>query len=697
MLLAFLALFTSCAKRVDFKPVLTKELYAAADSGISPVIENLGAPFRTTNVAWKINPLNPNNQVLFTYHPNSNSGYEVVMIDNGISNSNTPVNAFRFVSVNIDNRSYKIIKIVNAATGAEVTNSVGRVVRYVFGKNKKLYVATEGSYGGGGHIIEYDPNTQTAWDLGKPFYLHGKYLDIYSLNTGSDGTLYGGSFGGSGEVMTFRYNYSGQIDVDKTTLDNESRYVSYISGDADYTYASCGENNWYLYAIEKATGHKKLLLSNNGSAYRIEMNTYTDAPYAKLVNTHYQLKDGNIISLGANNRPPSDILAYTIYPLSITSSFNVRWSSFDKKLYYTVAGNENQVQIYDIVDDTHRSGAAVWVNNKLFTGSANFPLLGSYDDQNKWKVSGNTGVDVYSMAAAGNTADKIYVGAYPKGSLLEYNTQQPWNLDGENFNSYSFQQLQNTNPKLLAREQNTDAAGNNGPMYLSGVAVTSNNFIVSAGDNDRITSSSGRELAISTVKNSQVTNLSLPEFSQYRFSGMCMKSDSNTVIIAASSIGGAPGKIYTYNPSANTLINSKNFPTSNPGQIVLYDKNTIAGTYDDVVYLWDINSGRIVWQQTLGGGQRIYAISKTPDNGICVIHLYLQAVHFKILKFNFTITGSTYTATSTSLGEITDADNDESSKPQTLTFGISAGQSNLYDLYITGLKSIYRIKYCLKS
>ena len=33
------------------------------------------------------------------------------------------------------------------------------------------------------------------------------YLAIYSLNVGTDGALYGGSFGGEGDVMTFRYDY----------------------------------------------------------------------------------------------------------------------------------------------------------------------------------------------------------------------------------------------------------------------------------------------------------------------------------------------------------------------------------------------------------------------------------------------------------------------------------------------------------
>ncbi|MFX7878997.1 hypothetical protein ABTK13_22265, partial [Acinetobacter baumannii] len=78
---------------------------------------------------------------------------------------------------------------------------------------------------------------------------------------------------------------------------------SYISGDANYTYAACGENNWYLYAIPKNGGSVKTLLSSEGASYRIEMVTYTDAPYAALQSMHYKLSNGTAIALGTNNTP----------------------------------------------------------------------------------------------------------------------------------------------------------------------------------------------------------------------------------------------------------------------------------------------------------------------------------------------------------------------------------------------------------
>jgi hypothetical protein len=312
-IITILILASSCAKKVD--TVATNSTYKNSSAIVNLSSENLGSPFFGTNVSWKINTLNPNNAALVVFNAASNNGHEVILIDNGICNNNTPVNAFRFISVNLENKNYKVI-LIKDTKGNTITNSVGRITRYTFGLNKKLYIATEGSYGGGGHIIEYNPNTQAALDLGKPFNLNGKYLDIYSLSVGSDNALYGGSFGGSGEVMTFRYNYNNNFYVDKTALDYQSRYVAYVSGDSRYTYASCGENNWFLYAIDRTNGTKKTILYNDGSDYRIEMNTLTNAPDAKLINTHYTLQNGNAVSLGAYNTPTASELFYAPYTLA---------------------------------------------------------------------------------------------------------------------------------------------------------------------------------------------------------------------------------------------------------------------------------------------------------------------------------------------------------------------------------------------
>jgi len=696
-IIAIAVIASACSKKIDTISNTALNSVNATSINATSLAANIGTPFQGSNVLTNINPLNPGLAPLIVFHPNTNSGHELLMVDNGILNTNTPVNAFRFVSVNMDNNSYKIISIKNPSTGAVVSNTVGRISTYTFGMNKKLYVATEGSYGGGGHLIEYDPNTQTASDLGKPFYYGGNYLDIYSLNVGADSALYGGSFGGSGQVMTFRYTYNNQFYTDQAPLDNESRYVDYISGDSRYTYASCGENNWYLYAIDRTTGTKKTILSSTGSTPRITLNTFTNAPDAQYTNTHYTLVNGNAVSLGANNRPMFNQLYYSPYTLEQANTFNISWNSYAKKLSFTNNNVSNSITISDISSDVYPTGAGAWFNNQLYLSANLHPLMATYSDQSNWNVLGNTGIDIYSVsgsAAINATGNKLYIGGYPSGNLYQLNTAQPWTLDGTNIGNYAVQTLQTqTNPQLLGRVQGADAAGVSGPMFISGIANTNNNFIVAGGDNDRITASSGRALAISSYYNNSYKNFSNTEFNQYQFSSMCLSADSNNVYIAASSNTSNISKIYAFNPSSNAITNSIIFPNSTPGQIVLFDKNTIAGTYNDVLYLLDIPSGKIIWQQALGSGQTIFSITKAPNNTICIIHMYLMATHFRVLSFTFTKSNTnTVSANNKSLGEVSDQDNDENTKPINLIFANASTNPNAFDLYISGLKSVYRLK-----
>jgi len=681
--LAVLIWSSSCSKKVDTvqSPTVQEDKTIAVNT-----VENLGTPFIISNVSSKINPLNPWALPLITFHPNSNSGNELVMIDNGELNGSTPIHAFRFIVVNLDANTYKIIKIYDSSTGAEVTNSVGRITRYAFGMDKKYYVATEGSEGGGGHIIQYDPATQTALDLGKPFNANGTYLDIYSLHVGTDNALYGGSFGGSGQVYTFRYDYR-SFAVDKTPVDNTSRYVSYISGDANYTYAACGENEWYLYAINRTTQQKTVLLTSDVN-HAIELNTFTDAPYAHLISTNYKLINGQLIAVSGYNLPTTELF-YSPYTTDAIAGISVNWDNSLKKLTYSINGTNKELTITDVSTDTYRTGNGVWVNNKFYLACANHELVSTLNTSAQWQLLGNIGSSVYSMCAGNN--NNIYIGAYPKGNLFSYNTQLPWNLDGANITSGLSSSKELTNPQLVAAVQNTDVAGNFGPMYLASTLVTKNNCIVYAGDDDRITSSSGRQLSAGYYNNSSYKNLNIAEFADYQFSGMSLNNDSTKVIISAHGNNGAQGKIYVYDISTNSISSKFVFPETDPGKIVSFDADNIAGIYSDVIYLFNIKTGKISFKQALGNGQAIYAITKTAGNSVLIDHMYLSAVNFRVLQFNFTASqSSTFTATQTSIGIFSDAQNNEDTKPDNLT--LANYSNNAADLYISGLKSVYRIK-----
>ena len=217
------------------------------------------------------------------------------------------------------------------------------------------------------------------------------------------------------------------------------------------------------------------------------------------------------------------------------------------------------------------------------------------------------------------------------------------------------------------------------------MVTTKTGFVVAAGDNDRITSTSGRQLAISSYKAGVIANSGFAGLSNYQFASMCLSNDSTLVYIAAYAINGGSAMIFVYNPANNSIIKNIVFKGTNAGKIISLNANTIAGCYDDVSYLLDVATGAIIWQQILGAGQRIYGIVKASNSSFLINHLYLQATHFKVAKINFNIS-TTITSSNTFIAEFDDADFDESTKPTNLLVAPNS------DLYITGLRAAYRIK-----
>ncbi len=653
-------------------------------------VENLGHAIRTTNVLWKMDPLNPNLKPLITFNQNSNSGFTVVMIDYGVLNSATPANAFRFAAINLTGNSYRMIN-VKKQDGTSVTTTLGSATKYAFGMNKKLYVGTSNGFGGGGHLVEYDPATQTAVDLGKPFQIGGRSLNIFTLNVGKDGALYGGSYGDNGDVYTFRYNYDGNFQVSTTSIDSESRYVGYVSGDSRYTYASVGENNWKLYAIDRTTGDKRIMVQSNNPDNRIEIFTHADAVYAKLVATHYKLTALNFTA--QSERPYTDRVYYTPYETNNTNVPEVRWNGFEKKMYYSFNGGaENAIAVNDITEDVATTGNIINANGNVIIAGAKSPVVASMNLNSKQTAAlGNPGFNVYGVATASN--GMIYLAGYPKGKLLEYNPNLPWTLNESNTSTTNASTAEN--PRLVANLQNADAAGLYGPMTINALKITVDGYIVAVGDNDRITNSASRELAISTYKNGTYRNFYANEFAGYEFAGMTLSNDGRFIYIAAHAKAGDKGKMYKYNPVSNTIEASFVFHLGkNPGTIATLDNNRIVGTVDDVVYLFNMTTGVVEWSTALGSGKRIYSLAIAPDKSAWITALHNGATSFGVTKYNFDLSSSNVAVAASFVTSFNDNDFDESTKPSNMLF-VPSNISGKYDLMVSGLKSLYTVKAAL--
>jgi hypothetical protein len=296
-------------------------------------------------------------------------------------------------------------------------------------------------------------------------------------------------------------------------------------------------------------------------------------------------------------------------------------------------------------------------------------------------------------SATSADANKIFLGGYPKGGLLQFDPFNSWSVNVAGFKAENGGfATSSSNPKQSALFQNADATGTNGSMSLVNMAYTKNNFIVSAGDNDRITTTAGRELSIGSFKNGSVKNLYLPEFSNYEYQTLCLSKDSNYAFIGAIPHSGNNGKIYKYNPATNSIVASWDFNLWGDRGMYFqtYSEDLLVGYMDDTVFLFDLKKGEIVWKQALGQGKKIYALNVGPDNSVYILHVYLSITNFRLVKYNLNAADhSNVTAQSSVVTDVRDEDNDERTKPGRLMFVSDQGVNHLY---ISGLNSLYRVR-----
>ncbi len=75
--------------------------------------------------------------------------------------------------------------------------------------------------------------------------------------------------------------------------------------------------------------------------------------------------------------------------------------------------------------------------------------------------------------------------------------------------------------------------------------------------------------------------------------------------------------------------------------------------------------------------------------------MYLNVFNTRIAKIKITTTESGgMLDTMTAVADIKDADEDENTKPSQMVF-LPSLQNNRFDLYLSGLKSLYRVNNCV--
>lgn len=666
---ALILLFTLSCRKINLQP----ENIRYIPNNHPQIAENLGTPLIGTNLMPYIYPNAIGQKPLITYNPNSNQGYMLVMIDQGKLQEATPKAAFKFVVVNLLTQQTKIIPIVNPNSKEEVFESVGRITRTIFGADGNLYVATEAAAGGGGHLIQYNPNELKAYDLGKPIYANGMFHDIYSLNVGVDGVLYGGSFGGNG-LYSFRYE-NGKFVIDQQAFTFDANYLSYISGDETYTYAVVGNNSWTLYAKEKATGKITQLIHNLNADARIALVTYKHAAYATSEGRWYKLQGDKIDALPAGNRVMDEDVDFTPYASTKVCN-NLIWDDASKNLTYQINQSTVQLKLNQIEEDDYETGSIVLFQDQLLIGSMKQKTVATYHPQNGFATAGKTNFGIYALCANKN---KLLVAGYPKGSFAEYELSKPM----------SFQPLIHNKPNSFYQLQDKDEEGLFGPMVAADVTVNQNGYIIAAGNNDRLTESGSRELAISVIKNHKKHNYSGKMFQDVEYVDMSLDASNQKIWIAAAAKNGQYKLIYF---DANQMQVERIIELQSPIQfntIQLIGKYLV-GAGKNKIYWLNTETGLIELNYTIPNAGEVFDITLDAQQNIWIVYnnAYYQ-YELAVLKMNWSNNISAQFHPFAIVQEKGD-----NGKPREI-FMYKNPLTQKTDAIITGFKSVYRIANCL--
>ncbi len=716
----------------------------------TPEIPSIGTPFLVSTLQLNLNSLaRDGHKTFITFNKNSSSGYSLVMIENGELMGANPRHAFKFISVNLDlteANPYKVINITDDS-GDPIDYPVGRVSKCVMGGNHKLYVATEGSLEadekGGGHLIEYDPFTQTAKDLGRPFFKPeipaapgipakpSKYLDIYSLNVGTDGNIYGGSFGNGNEFKIFYYEVGygsnpGTIHISSlfTTLENNS-FIHSITGDATHIYVTCGQIHWQLLAFEKSAigaiddDPPFVYVSGAGPNDRLEVipqkNISETEPGAIFVvkstlgdggtDTYYQLTAGEIAEFATSPAPEAN--SYSRYNEADRASFNPIWdektrilqfTSYDSETWLNLSADSDNDGQPDVILDKIPTGEATLLQNRLFMGSFNRPYFTEYTPSftSKWNTRRTNKVDMTSIT--NGTGNTIYMGSYPEGYLLSYDISSTlWNM---NDNSVVDKPI-GENPRVL-KNLKEPISSVPGPIKVDQLLRTSSGIVVAGGNVDKIV---GKKMAISTYDATTNTNTN-KVFPGDEFLNMSLDYSGSNVIISAKDIsceGCDNDKLIFYNVSTHTVTNTIYRPSEIEawGKIIMIADGIIFGYYKDMYYLYNMWLNEITAvdyiksESGVLAGMNILAAKRIGATDDLLIVNRIGATSYQVRYLNHRPDHDNPSSHRTGIswdrviGLLNDLDDDETTTPSFITTQFNSNGS--LNIYISGLKKVYNI------
>ncbi|MEP6512280.1 MAG: hypothetical protein ABJA79_00330 [Parafilimonas sp.] len=421
---------------------------------------------------------------------------------------------------------------------------------------------------------------------------------VYSASLGRDDKLY---FGGSSATYWSSYNTKVNKFEKHAPIDLQNDYVLSIAGDNDYVYAQTGQrSSVQLWSIRKKDDAKKLLCKIINTT-RINLETHTDGIYASFnsdtLKGAFKLVNGEMINI-ASMPSPETRLAYTEVNEKNQPKINAAFDAYKNKLFYSL--NEQPFQSINI--KTTRIPAGI---KKIFTlpgDREHFYFSGDYYGnfyqydikKDTAYILGVTGSNIYSVLPAAK--NKVYLGGYPSGVILQWNPMQPWTtrkfMDGRLVEAND----EPANPKLVNyfKSGGKHAAGFH---HTEQMVFDDKGEIVGAGTVIRI--GDAASIGIYNPATDSIYGIDYSPYTKLAFAGM-YKWQNVIAYSTRSNTGGHP-KLYFYQPSLNKMIDSIDFGFDDYGKIYVVN-DILIGIVHNRVYKVNLQTKKLIDSYSFSSG-----------------------------------------------------------------------------------------------